>query len=120
MAIARGIKLARVWLLRDGDRPVGYLIITLRYSVEHGGRDGFIDDLYLVPEARGAGLGWRLLAFALAEAAWLGVRTLHLEVDVANEHATRLYRTGGFEEIGRRLIRRRIMAAVPRASEPRR
>jgi hypothetical protein len=35
------------------DRPVGHLIITLGYSVEYGGRDGFIDDLYLVPEVRG-------------------------------------------------------------------
>jgi ribosomal protein S18 acetylase RimI-like enzyme len=107
-------------MVRDCDRPVGYLIITLGYSVEYGGRDGFIDDLYLVPEVRGAGLGRRLLAFALAEAARLGVRTLHLEVDVGNERATRLYRAGGFEETGRRLMRRRIMAVEPRASEPRR
>jgi len=99
---------------------VGYLIITLGYSVEYGGRDGFIGDVYLVPEARRAGLRRRLLAFALAEAERLGVRTLHLEVEVENERATRLYREGGFEETGRRLMRRRIMAAGPRASEPRR
>lgn len=120
VAIAEGEMLARAWLVRGGDRPVGYLIITLGFSVEYGGRDGFIDDLYLVPEVRGAGLGRRLLAFALAESARLGVRTLHLEVDMENEPATRLYRAGGFEETGRRLMRRRIMAVEPRASEPRR
>jgi ribosomal protein S18 acetylase RimI-like enzyme len=120
VAIAQGEPLARAWLVRDSDRPAGYLIITLGYSVEYGGRDGFIDDLHLVPEARGPGLGRRLLPFALAEAAQLGVRTLHLEVEVENERATRPYRAGGFEETGRRLMRRRIMAAVPRSSEPRR
>jgi len=124
VAIAEGEPMARAWLVRNGERAVGYLIITLvitlGFSVEYGGRDGFIDDVYLVPEARGAGLGRRLLAFALAEAERLGVRTLHLEVDVENERATRLYRAGGFEETGRRLMRRRIMAAGPRASEPRR
>jgi ribosomal protein S18 acetylase RimI-like enzyme len=120
VAIAEGEPLARAWLVRDGDRPVGYLVITLGFSVEYGGRDGFIDDLYLAPEVRGAGLGRRLLAFALAEAERLGVRTLHLEVEVENERATRLYRAGGFEETGRRLMRRRIMGAEPRASEPRR
>jgi ribosomal protein S18 acetylase RimI-like enzyme len=118
VAIAEGEPMARAWLVRDGERAVGYLIITLGFSVEYGGRDGFIDDVYLVPEARGAGLGRRLLAFALAEAERLGVRTLHLEVDVENERATG-YRADRFEETGRRLMRRRVMRAEPRASEPR-
>ena len=119
VAIAEGEPMARAWLVRNGERAVGYLITTLGFSVEYGGRDGFIDDVYLVPEARGAGLGRRLLAFALAEAERLGVRTLHLEVDVENERATGLYRADGFEETGRRLMRRRVMRAEPRASEPR-
>jgi len=62
--VAQGEALARAWLVRIGDRPVGYLIITLGYSVEYGGRDEFIDDLYLVPDARGRGLGRRLLDLA--------------------------------------------------------
>jgi hypothetical protein len=51
--IARGEPLARAWVARVAGCAVGYLSITLGYSVEYGGRDGFIDDLYLVPDARG-------------------------------------------------------------------
>jgi ribosomal protein S18 acetylase RimI-like enzyme len=109
VAITRGEPLAQAWLVRVADRPVGYLILTLGYSVEYGGRDGFIDDLYVAPDARGQGLGTKLLDFALAEAARPGIRTLHLEVET-DCRAAHLYRSAGFEETGRRLMRRRIAA----------
>ena len=107
--VARGEAMAPAWILRSGGEAVGYLVLTLGYSPEYGGRDGFIDDLYLRPELRGQGLGRRLLAFALEQAAALGINTLHLEVESANAGAQRLYRAAGFDETGRRLMRRRIL-----------
>jgi ribosomal protein S18 acetylase RimI-like enzyme len=103
--IARGEPLARAWLIRQRDQTLGYVIITLGFSVEYGGRDGFIDDLYLIRAARGRGLGREVLEFAVTRAAELGIGTLHLEVETDNEHATRLYRAAGFKETGRRLMR---------------
>jgi ribosomal protein S18 acetylase RimI-like enzyme len=91
-----------------GEETQGYLLITLGYSIEYGGRDGFIDDLYLKPQARGRGLGRKFVNFALAEAEKLGISTLHLEVEAGNDAALDLYRRSGFEETGRRLMRRRI------------
>lgn len=107
--IAEGEDLARAWIVRQGAEAKGYLILTLGYSVEYGGRDGFIDDLYLKPDLRGRGVGRRLLAFALEQAAALGVNTLHLEVEAENTGAQRLYQSAGFEETGRRLMRRRLL-----------
>lgn len=109
VAMTRGEPLAQAWLVRIAHRPSGYLIITLGYSVEYGGRDGFIDDFYLVPDARGQGIGRQVLEFAFVQAAGLGIRTLHLEVEMDNLRATRLYRNAGFEETDRRLMRRRII-----------
>ena len=105
LQITRGEPFARAWIARADGSAVGYLVITLGYSVEYGGRDGFIDDLYLAPEVRGRGLGRKLLEFALARAAELGIGTLHLEVEPGNENAARLYRSAGFAETGRRLMR---------------
>lgn len=110
--IATGEALARAWILRRDGEACGYLVLTLSYSIEYGGRDGFIDDLYLAPALRGQGLGPRVLDFALEQAAALGIATLHLEVETANERALRLYRKAGFEETGRRLMRRRIRPAL--------
>ena len=100
--------LARRTRADRAQQPLGYLILTRGYSVEYGGRDGFIDDLYLAPALRGRGVGARLLAFALEQAAALGIGTLHLKAEVGNARALRLYRAAGFEETGRRLLRRRI------------
>ncbi|HUB12155.1 MAG TPA: GNAT family N-acetyltransferase [Acetobacteraceae bacterium] len=106
--IIAGEPLAQAWIVRSNGSAAGYLVITLGYSIEYEGRDGLIEDLYLVPEARGRGLGRQVLLFALAQAAQLGIRTLHLEVDTGNAAAHRLYRAAGFEATGRRLMRRRL------------
>jgi ribosomal protein S18 acetylase RimI-like enzyme len=108
--IASGEPLARCWIMRRAGRVIGYLVVTLGYSVEHGGRDGFIDDLYLVPAARGRSLGAAMLDFAVEQARLLGILTLHLEVDPKNERATSLYRSRGFAEDGRRLMSLRLAA----------
>jgi ribosomal protein S18 acetylase RimI-like enzyme len=106
--IARGDPLARGWIITELGQMIGYVVLTLGFSIEHGGRDGFIDDLYLVPKARGGGLGRRVLAFALAEAAALGIQTLHLEVEIDNERARRVYQAAGFFESGRRLMSKQL------------
>ena len=106
--IAKGDPFVRAWIILEGGQMIGYVVLTLGYSVEHGGRDGFIDDLYLVPEARGSGRGGRVLAFALAEAVALEIKTLHLEVEIVNERAHRVYQAAGFVENGRRLMSKRL------------
>jgi RimJ/RimL family protein N-acetyltransferase len=49
-----------------------------------------------------------VLAFALAEAVVLGIQTLHLEVEIDNERARRVYRAAGFVENNRRLMSKRL------------
>lgn len=106
--IAAGEPFAPAWIARQGEDVVGYVVITLGFSVEYGGRDGFIDDFYLAPQARGRGIGRKMLSFAVAKAKQLGIRTLHLEVELGNDPALDLYRSAGFEETGRRLMRCRL------------
>lgn len=106
--IVAGEPMARCWLIRRHGQVIGYIVLTLGYSIEHGGRDGFVDDLYLIPSARGTGMGAAVLEFALDQARRLGIVTLHLEVDPRNERAMSLYRSRGFVENGRRLMSLRL------------
>jgi diamine N-acetyltransferase len=97
-------ELGQVWLLWLGEKPAGYVILTLGYSFEFRGRDAFIDELYIEPEFRRMGLGRRAMEFVEDKARALGVNALHLEVDRGRDPAVELYRSTGYADHGRHLM----------------
>ena len=97
-------ELGQAWLLWLGEKPAGYVILTLGYSFEFRGRDAFIDELYIVPEFRRMGLGRRTMEFVEEKARAMDVNALHLEVDRGNDPAVELYRRTGFTDHGRYLM----------------
>lgn len=96
--------LGRVWLVYASDRPIGYVVLTLGFSLEYHGLDAFIDEIYLAPTYRGQGIGKQVLAFVENEARRLGVKALHLEVERHNQRARSLYRRLGFSDQERFLL----------------
>jgi ribosomal protein S18 acetylase RimI-like enzyme len=103
--VASGVDLAPAFLLAENDEIVGFFVLTLGYSMENGGTDGFIDDIYLIPRVRGRGLGKQAVALALEEARGCGIRVLLLEVEAHNGRAYNLYTAMGFADTKRRLMR---------------
>src|SRR5436190_20085387 len=87
MVLAHGSPFGRAWLVMLDNKPVGYVVVTLGFSLEYGGHDGFVDDLYIVSDVRGGGLGSELIVFVYYEAGKLGIRTLLLEVVAGNDRA---------------------------------
>jgi ribosomal protein S18 acetylase RimI-like enzyme len=108
LGLLRDASLGRIWLIRSGNDTVGYAVLTLGYSLEFLGKDAFVDELYLLPEYRGKGLGKLAMAFLEEQCRALRVRALHLEVSRDNQAALGLYRRFGFEERGYSLMTRRI------------
>ncbi len=39
--------LGRVWVICAAGAAIGYVVLTLGYSLEYGGRDACIDELYV-------------------------------------------------------------------------
>ncbi len=105
--LVEGEALGRAWLVRQGARVVGYVVLTWSFSVESGGLDGYVDELFLAPEVRGRGLGARVLALAELEARRLGLLRLYLEVEHGNR-ALNLYRRAGFVDHHRHLMSKRL------------
>lgn len=101
--IAAGSEWVRGWLVTLAGEVIGYFVVTISFSVESGGRDGFLDELYLVPEVRNRGLGRRLLGMIHKEARTLGLNRLYLEVEHHNP-AIRLYRRAGYRDHTRYLM----------------
>ena len=102
-ALVEGEPLCRAWLITLDARPVGYVVLALTFSVEAGGREACVDELYLVPEVRNQGLGSRALALVEAEARDLGVRRIFLEVQRGNR-VIGLYRRAGYVDHDRFLM----------------
>ena len=101
--------LGRVWLISYEGEAIGYLVLTLGYSLEYGGRDAFLDEVYIRASHRGRGIGQSALAFVEDVCRSLGVRALHLEVERANTSAHGLYRKAGFVDHDRYLMTKRIL-----------
>ncbi|HEX5079100.1 MAG TPA: GNAT family N-acetyltransferase [Geminicoccaceae bacterium] len=102
-ALLDGDPLCLAWLVRLGGAPIGYVVVTLGFSLESGGRDGFIDELFITPAARNRGLGGQVLALVEDEARAHGLKRLYLEVAHGNP-ALALYRRAGFVDHRRYLM----------------
>jgi len=88
----------RVWLIRLPDRVVGYVAVCFGFSLELGGNDAYVDEMYVVPEARNRGIGRHALQQLNQPLAELGIRAVHLEVDQHNHAAQRLYSALGYRK----------------------
>jgi ribosomal-protein-alanine N-acetyltransferase len=64
--------------------------------------EGEIANLAVAPAGWGSGIGRALLDAALAQAKQRGIESVYLEVRDSNVRARRLYKSRGFEEVGRR------------------
>jgi GNAT superfamily N-acetyltransferase len=92
-----GIPHGAAYLIGPARAPIGYIVVTFGWSVEFGGLDAIIDEIYMRPGVRGRGIaGEALLALPRALAGG-GVKAIHLEVDRTNEAAKRLYARAGFK-----------------------
>ncbi len=90
--------LGEVYLIALEGKVVGYLVLTLGFSLAYHGRDAFVDEIYVREEYRGQGIGQKGLQFIENACQRLGVRALHLEVGLTNTRAQSLYRRTGFVE----------------------
>jgi GNAT superfamily N-acetyltransferase len=94
-----------IWLIETAGEAVGYVFLAIgSYSLEYGGRDAFIDEIFLQENYRGQGIGRQTIEFLKATCAGLGVKALHLEVERHNTSAQGFYRQVGFVDQDRYLM----------------
>lgn len=91
-----GDTLGRVWFVEEDGAVIGYVALCFGYSIEFGGRDAFVDEVFIEAAHRGRGLGKAALEALREEARRMGIVALHLEVGKENPRARRLYEGVGF------------------------
>lgn len=87
-----------IWLIGPRKAPVGYLTITFGWSLEFGGMDAFVDELFTRPAVRKRGMGSEALAGISKALGEGGVRALHLEVDREDKATQGFYQRARFQQ----------------------
>ena len=52
--LLEGIPHGAIWLIGPRKAPVGYIVVTFGWSVEFGGLDAIVDEIYIRPACAGA------------------------------------------------------------------
>jgi GNAT superfamily N-acetyltransferase len=103
-----------LWLLALGAQgsAIGFAYLPFLWSLEHGGRVAWLEEMYVVESSRNRGVGAALVREACARTAAIGCKAIDLEVDDTHSRAERLYQREGF----RRLDRTRWVLTLPSRS----
>ena len=90
------IESGEVTVLLVGDGPEGFAELRFRPSLYTGGLDAYLEELYVVPERRGRGLGRALLEAAMDYARARGAEHIDLNTSEDDVAARALYERTGF------------------------
>lgn len=85
-----------ITVLLGGEGPDGLALTRLRPSLWSESLDAYLEELYVVPEQRGRGLGRALLEAAMEDARRAGAAHIELGTSVDDTAAIALYETAGF------------------------
>lgn len=103
VAQARGLtriitapEIGEILVARENGEMMGMVNLLYTVSTALGAPVALLEDMVVAPEARGGGLGSRLLAHAIATARIHGCRRITLLTDVENHSARRFYERQGF------------------------
>jgi ribosomal protein S18 acetylase RimI-like enzyme len=99
--LLRNPSLGRIWIMCDGAKAVGYVVLTFNYDLEFGGFEGIVTDLFILSEYRTRGLGRRALAVVYAYCRSARIHTVELQVEEHNQDAQKFYLKLGFRKLSR-------------------
>jgi ribosomal protein S18 acetylase RimI-like enzyme len=85
-----------ITVLFAGEGPDGFSLLRLHRSIYNGRPDAYIQELYVVPERRGQGLGRALLEASIEAAREAGAPHVELTTGEDDTEARSLYESAGF------------------------
>lgn len=88
-----------VLLAESAEEPAGFAMRTFRPTPYCDGPLAYLEELYVRPARRDAGIGTRLLQFALDDALARGCCEMHIGVDAVDTDARRFYERHSFSNL---------------------
>lgn len=102
--LLEGSPYGAAYLLGPRRAPIGYVIVTFGWSIEYGGLDAIVDEVFIRPGVRGRGVASGALAALPRALSGAGIRAVHLEVARDDDAAQRLYARAGFRPRDRYML----------------
>ena len=88
-----------VVLLSGDESPTGFAFLTLRPTPYYDGPLAQLEELYVVPDLRGGGIGTALLTASVEAVRAAGSEEMHIGVDEVDTDTRRFYERHGFVNI---------------------
>ena len=85
---------------RDGTKLIGFVNFLIRKTVLHESPSGLIDELIIIDEYRGKGVGRKLISEVIQRCRRQGCCELEVSTLMSNQKARSFYRECGFNEEG--------------------
>lgn len=86
----------RILVARNNEIVIGVAVLSYTWTLERGGQTCWLDELYVMPQWRGHGLGTTLVRKAVEITTKDGCIAMELEVESSHERAANLYKREGF------------------------
>lgn len=107
-AILGDPRIGRIYVAREAGRVIGMVSTLYTISTAEGGKAAWLEDMVVLPERRGKGVGAALLAHAVVRAREEGALRLTLLSDEDNALAHAVYAAEGFQFSGMRPMRLKL------------
>ncbi len=98
-----------IWLIGPRRAPVGYVVIGFGWSVEQGGLNATVDEIYVRRAVRGRGMGFEALNGIAKALGGGGVQALHLRVAQDDARAQRFYTRARFIACDQTMVMSRLL-----------
>ena len=95
--VLAGTPFAEIWMLEAQGQTAGYALLALTWSQEGGGFTVWVEELYLLPQFRGQGIGTGF--FHELRQRYPQAARFRLEIEPDNHKAEALYRRMGYEPL---------------------
>ena len=90
------LETGEITVLLAGEGPDGFCLLRFHRSIYDGRPDAYVQELYVVPERRGQGMGRALLEASIAAAREAGATHIDLTTGADDTEALSLYESSGF------------------------
>lgn len=92
--LLEGIPHGALYLIGPRTAPIGYVALAFGWSIEFGGLEARLDELYIRPRIRGRGIATETLVSLAERLAQAGVVVIHIRADENSTVASLCLRAG--------------------------